>query len=191
MSSSIVGVFNLRRPGIYDFSIEKLNSLPLGELGSWFTMASSISSICLTVKKPSWFWSSWFWSSSTSYISNIELWLSAETSSNRSSLSVSFCSSYARVIGYGGTNSSVWVKSIILASARIFTSSRSFSAGSIFIVKLNVLPWPGPAELTVTVPPADSTICLTMVRPRPRPSLLISAVRWSLPNRVNNFPRSS
>lgn len=59
------------------------------------------------------------------------------------------------------------------------------------IVKLNVLPCPIPSECTATTPPVSSTIYLTIVRPRPRPSLFIFAVLYSLPKRVNRSEMSS
>jgi len=45
-----------------------------------------------------------------------------------------------------------------------------------------VLPCPTPGDSTVTVPLADSTICYTIFKPRPMPSLFNLAVRYSLPN---------
>lgn len=40
------------------------------------------------------------------------------------------------------------------------------------------------------MPPDRSTIYLTIVNPKPIPSLLISAVRYSLPKRVKSFGKS-
>lgn len=59
-----------------------------------------------------------------------------------------------------------------------------------FMVKLKVVPLPIPSDSTLTVPPDRSTIYLTIVNPKPIPSLLISAVRYNLPKRVKSFGKS-
>ena len=61
----------------------------------------------------------------------------------------------------------------------------------IFILNLKRLPWLLPSDSTPIYPPPSSTSCLTMLRPRPTPSLLIRRVRCSLPNRMNSFSKSS
>ena len=58
------------------------------------------------------------------------------------------------------------------------------------MVKLKVVPLPTPSDSTLTVPPDRSTIYLTIVKPKPMPSLLISAVRYNLPKRVKSLGKS-
>ena len=60
-----------------------------------------------------------------------------------------------------------------------------------FILKINRLPLPIPADHTATWPPHFSTIYFTIVSPNPMPSLLTSAVRCSLPNCEKSLGKSS
>ena len=59
---------------------------------------------------------------------------------------------------------------------------RRDSAGFICILMQKRLPLLAPLDSTPTEPPHCSTIILTMVKPRPIPSLLMLEVRCSLPN---------
>ena len=70
-------------------------------------------------------------------------------------------------------------------------SGSSSMTGSIYIVKLKVLPCPRPFDSTVIVPLPDSTICQTMVSPSPTPALLSAAVRYNFPKRVKSLGKSS
>lgn len=62
---------------------------------------------------------------------------------------------------------------------------------SMFIEKMNRLPFIGPSDSTMTEPPLCSTIYFTIVRPSPMPSLFMVAVLYSLPKREKSFGMSS